>query len=201
MIQTHVSKNGALVVTENEMSLCSTYDPLQEASSWVQRLDLKSLKQALVLGLGAGHHVEELLKQAPDVHLTVVDNRPELFELFEAHRSLLADRVQFFCIQGGSHLDDRIFNFIEDFQPTVLAFRPAWKNHEKHFSDLFTSLTFRNLQMIERAVKSQIKNEVFDFDRLKSEKNILHLKNLYEALNDFDNEEALKIAVLRELWI
>lgn len=201
MIEVQVSKNGALVVSENEKALCSTYDPLQEASVWVQRIDLRNMKHALILGLGAGHHIEELLKQAPDVHLTVVDHRPGLFEIFEEHRSVIADRVQFFCLGQGTYLDDRIFNFIEDFQPTVLAFRPSWKNHEKHFSDLFTSLTFRNLEMIERSVKNQIRNEIFDFDRLKSEKNILHLKNLYEALNDFDNEEALKLAVLRELWI
>ncbi|MEK6774747.1 MAG: hypothetical protein AABY64_12460 [Bdellovibrionota bacterium] len=200
-INTQVSKNGALVVNENEEALCSTYDPLHEASTWVQRIDIKNIKQALVLGLGAGHHIEELLKQGPDIKLSVLDCRPNLFEIFETHRPLIADRFQFFCIGEGPDLDDRIFNFVEDCQPTVLCFKPAWKNHETFFSNLFASLTFRNLQMIEKSLKVEIEKDVFDTSKLEAQKNLLHLKNLHESLKDFSNETALKISVLRELWI
>ncbi len=201
MIETQVSKTGALIVKEKESALCSTYDPLQEASAWVQRVMPARMEQVLILGLGAGHHVEEILKQAPETRISVLDHRPQLIEIFESHRPLISDRVQFFCIHQGDEMDDRIFNFVEDVQPTILCFRPAWKNHESFFADLFASLTFRNLQMIERSLKREIQNNVFDISRLSAEKNLLHLKNLYESLQDFDNEEALKISVLRELWI
>jgi len=201
MIETQLSKNGALVVKENENALCSTYDPLQEASAWVQRMDIKKMQHVLVLGLGAGHHIEELAKQAPQIRLSVLDHRAELIELFETHHPFISDRVQFFCFDKQKGIDDRLFDFIEDLQPTILCFRPSWKGHEVFYADLFASLTFRNLQMIERSLKREIQNNIFDISKLTSEKSLLHLKNLYESLQDFDNEEALKISVLRELWI
>ena len=201
MIETQLSKNGALVVKENENALCSTYEPLQEASNWVQRIDTKKIQQALVLGLGAGHHIEELVKQAPHIQLSVLDHRSQLVELFETHHPFVFDRVKFFCFHKENGIDDRLYDFVEDLQPTILCFRPSWKGHEIFYADLFASLTFRNLQRIERSLKREIQNNIIDISRLSSEKNLLHLKNLYDSLQDFGSEEALKISVLRELWI
>lgn len=200
-IESRISKNGSLVLSENEMPLCSTYDPLQEASQWVSRVNLKSTNHVVVLGMGAGHHVEELHKQFPNLNISVVDVRPHLFEIFEEHRPFISEKIQMFNLRKGIELDDRIFNFIEDHQPTVLCFKPAWKNHEQFFSDLFASFTFRNLSMIEKSLTREIENQVFDLEKLQAEKNLIHLRNLYESLQDFKDEMALKISVLRELWI
>lgn len=200
-IQRQLSKNGAAIVCEGDVALCSTYDPLQEALTWSQRANLKNIEQVVVLGLGAGHHIEELVKQNPKTKVTVIDVRPELFDIFEQNYPLLTDQIRLFNLRDGFDFDDRIYNFLEKFQPTVLCFKPAWNNHEKYFSDLFASFTFRNLKMIERSLKKEIENDVFDLSQLTAEKNLIHLKNLHESLKDFSDDTALKISVLRELWI
>jgi len=200
-IKTQVTAAGVLIVSEDEKILCSSYDPLKEASDWAQRIETQNLKSAAILGLGAGHHVEELFKRVPGLRLTVIDFRPQLFEIFETHKTIVADSVQSFCLGIGARLDDRIFNFFEDVQPTILCFRPAWKNHERLFSDLFASLTFRNLQMIQRSLQKEMQAGVFDFSKMKDQDHLIHLKNLHESLKDFGDETALKISILRELWI
>ncbi len=200
-IERHLSKNGAIVICENGEALCSTYDPLEEAAAWVQRANLKNIEQVVVLGLGSGHHIDELLKQNPQIKITVIDVRSELFDIFEQNYPLTADRIKLFNLHEGTEFDDRIYNFLEKFQPTILCFKPAWKNHEKYFSDLFASFTFRNLKMIERSFKEEMENDVFDFSKLGSERNLIHLKNIHESLKDFSDDTALKISVLRELWI
>ncbi len=200
-IERQLSKSGAMIIKENDVALCSTYDPLEEATAWVERANLKNIEQVVVLGLGAGHHIEELLKQNPKIKITVIDVRSELFDFFEKNYSLTADRVKLFNLREGIDFDDRIYSFLEKFQPTILCFKPAWKNHEKYFSDLFASFTFRNLKMIERSLKEEMNNNVFDFSKLESERSLIHLKNLHESLKDFTDDTALKISVLRELWI
>ena len=57
------------------------------------------------------------------------------------------------------------------------------------------------LKMIEKSLKVEIEKDVFDTSKLEAQKNLLHLKNLHESLKDFGDETALKISVLRELWI
>ena len=200
-IERQLSKNGAMIINENEVALCSTYDPLQEAAAWVERANLKNIEQVVVLGLGAGHHIDELAKQYPKIKITVIDVRSQLFDIFEQNYPVVADRIKLFNLREGTEFDDRIYSFLEKFQPTILCFKPAWKNHEKYFSDLFASFTFRNLKMIERSLKEEIENDVFDFSKIESERNLIHLKNLHESLKDFSDDTALKISVLRELWI
>lgn len=61
--------------TTGEILLHSKYNPKIEAERWVTQWDIEknSPKQILVIGLGAGHHIEELARKFPDLKIVVWD--------------------------------------------------------------------------------------------------------------------------------
>ena len=188
------------ILFENGKALCSYLGPEKEAIAWVARQDLQKMTDVLVLGLGAGYHVESLLRQAPHLAISVVDFRSESFQFFEDHFSYSSNKVKCFHLREGS-FDQRIFNFIRDVQPLVLPFRPAWQNHEQKFAELYTQMTFRYLEVLEKVFHQQIQRGDMDLSNLSSQKELLHLKNIFESTKEVESQLSLKLSVLRELWI
>lgn len=71
------TKSGHVTVTLKKMSgeklLHSKYNPVREAEHWVDQWGImeQSPKRILVIGLGAGYHVEELNRKFPHISITI----------------------------------------------------------------------------------------------------------------------------------
>ncbi|RME14218.1 MAG: hypothetical protein D6797_09350 [Bdellovibrio sp.] len=82
MLEIRKSRNGQTVALWDGRHLCSSIDPLAEAQKWCQGYQKKIERGGalVVLGLGCGYHVEELLKEN---HLIIVIEKQEkLIDLF-----------------------------------------------------------------------------------------------------------------------
>ena len=80
MIEIETAKTGQPVLKKNGRLLSSAFQPAQEACAWADRQlkDAKPDELILVLGIGSGHHVAELLGRRPEGSVTVVECDAEL---------------------------------------------------------------------------------------------------------------------------
>jgi hypothetical protein len=133
--------NGMKVPTIGELYFCSRRDPLKEAQAWLQanRQILESSSEVIILGLGAGFHIQ-LLEERP--RTTVVELRSELASAWQA--------------------------FHPDFQIPVLAnhglttaqvleFRPAWTGLEAAYLTLSKRLRAVSVEtLLDQAEQSDL---------------------------------------------
>ena len=86
------SPSGHTIWSENGRALCSRVDPLKEAVSWVDHHagDITTSQVVIVLGLGCGYHLVELIRRFPIKKILVLESNPELVdEVQELHGSAL----------------------------------------------------------------------------------------------------------------
>ncbi|PIU67625.1 MAG: hypothetical protein COS84_04400, partial [Armatimonadetes bacterium CG07_land_8_20_14_0_80_40_9] len=81
--------------------LHSAYEPKKEAERLIESYDLKDKKIIVVLGLGLGYHLEELIEKVPeDTHIWVVEVRKDIFKAylqsFDLGKALSFKNLQFF---------------------------------------------------------------------------------------------------------
>lgn len=76
-------------------TLHSLYDPEGEARSLVDAFQFDGKGILVVLGLGLGYHVAELIKKYPDAVIVVVEAIPEIFELAKEHGPKIKSNVKF----------------------------------------------------------------------------------------------------------
>ncbi|MBI4620100.1 MAG: glycosyltransferase [Desulfobacterales bacterium] len=94
------SGNLSLRVTCDDGSLKtlhSIYDPEGEAKAIVDAFQFDGRGLLVVLGLGIGYHVAELVKRFPDAEVVVVEAIPEIYELAKKHGKVseLEDKIKF----------------------------------------------------------------------------------------------------------
>jgi spore maturation protein CgeB len=76
-------------------TLHSLYDPETEARSLVEAFQFDGKGILVVLGLGLGYHVAELVRKYPDAVIVVVEAMPEIFELAKEHGPEIKGNVQY----------------------------------------------------------------------------------------------------------
>ena len=109
-----------------ERNLCSARDPEREALGWLAQIYFYG-NHLWVLGLGAGYHVNILLRQFPDLHITVIDHRPELLAQFQFSQSEFSSRCQLLYCRNGDDLlnsleyEDRLsaLGAVVEFMPAI----------------------------------------------------------------------------------
>lgn len=116
--------------------LCSERDPKKEAQNWWTKnsSEVQGLTAVVVLGLGAGLHVQEILsaQQAPSV-VFVIERESEIILNWQKRNPQLAAQVQFLPV--GDELQMHPSSDVG-----ILEFRPAWVGHEKFYSTISESL-------------------------------------------------------------
>ncbi len=106
------TKNGNLSIrvqhdTGSINTLHSLYDPEEEAKTIVDAFRFDGRGLLIVLGLGLGYHVIELVKKFPDAEIIVIEALQEIYKLAKEYGRLsgLEDKVRFIV---GSSPEDTI---------------------------------------------------------------------------------------------
>ncbi len=120
------------------LSLCSTRAPLREAQAWVSQLNINLQKTVLVLGAGAGFHVDELCRMYPSAHVVTIDFDLEMEPDILVARNYSAQQIWAEVIHP---YIDRGFQ--------VVRFRPAWARLEAEFERLEDLILGRGTKVFE----------------------------------------------------
>lgn len=82
MIEVITARNGSRVIKKEGKLLASVFDPIREASAWADRTKakLREDETVIILGIGSGYHVEELVSRCPNNSIFVVEKDVELAE-------------------------------------------------------------------------------------------------------------------------
>lgn len=73
----------ALTIDNKELFYLSKYNPEKEAEDYVGKLgDLTSKTNVLIVGIGLGYHLEELLKQYPHLKITIFEPNLQVLKAF-----------------------------------------------------------------------------------------------------------------------
>lgn len=82
MISIEVAKSGHKVLRANGRLLSSVFDPIKEASSWVDGVvrSADARETIVVLGAGSGYHIVELAHRRPGQPILVVDCDDKIVE-------------------------------------------------------------------------------------------------------------------------
>ena len=94
MIERVSTPSGEDVIRFRGRLLASRFDPRREAAAWLEarRPFLRSVKSVFVLGLGSGHHVEELARATP-ARLIVLETQEPIARLGAELRAFDPKRV------------------------------------------------------------------------------------------------------------
>lgn len=106
MIETVDSSSGHPVVRWQGLSLASLKYPEREAEKWVNQIDSAVLNQQhlIVLGLGCGYHIRELIKKYPNKNIYVIEVCSELIEFCEKNFSFETAQVRILNINSADEL-------------------------------------------------------------------------------------------------
>lgn len=84
----------------NEKHLHSCYDPVREARDLVGRFDCAGRAMIVVLGLGLGYHVAEILSRFPDAEIVVIEALPECARLARLEHGAAFASARVSCLAG-----------------------------------------------------------------------------------------------------
>lgn len=87
MIEVEIAKSGQPVLKKDGRLLASSVDPQREAVKWADLISASAPPDDLVvvLGLGSGYHVLELMLRRPASQILVIESDRELFEITLRH--------------------------------------------------------------------------------------------------------------------
>lgn len=190
-----------LIPIEGSTPLCSQSAALQEASDWVSKHHF-SENHVVILGLGAGFHLEQWLLQHPGARATVIETREGLSSPFLKTHPELRSRFEVLVLESLEALSrHEIIDEIAAEQPPVLCFRPSWGDRQTLFEKFFAFLTARSPEglqcFLEKFGEKGLQIEALPQHRLLS---VRDLGLLVET--GFQNEKRSQVVrVLKELLV
>jgi hypothetical protein len=145
---------GFLIPFENERSLVAQ-DPWSQAREWCREI-LVIDKECIVVGLGAGFHLAEMIQQKRLSKVYVVDSRPGLVNIFRSQFPELADIVQIILVEDSqSLLQHEIMEEVIEKSLSVFAFTPCWPENDTVFRSFHRHLCGRSAESLELFFKSR----------------------------------------------
>lgn len=190
-----------LIPIENGVPLCSLRAN-EEAEAWVEK-QAATAPQAVIIGLGAGHHVTAWLQANPDSYAVVIDTRTSLIGPFKAQLGDLHDRVDVVIVDSVDGLSQHeVMDFIVAEMPPVLLFQPAMGSQRVLLEKIFRFCTGRSMDGLCRYLKAfgfetEGMIERSDDGRFLTIKDLGVIVDTYHA----DHPQASLVRVLKELVI
>jgi hypothetical protein len=143
------NSEGYLIPMEGPLSLCDAADPITEAEKWVTEQNMSISKEIVVLGLGAGFHVQALQEAHPNVKIHVVECRDQLLPIYK--NQIHSQLENYSCFHSLEELlGSELFEVTVSRSLPVYFFRPSWGAQEDMFYSLWKNLTGRSVYAIAR---------------------------------------------------
>jgi len=139
-IRINRSKSGFPVLKLDGLHLNSPYDPIKEAKNWISRhsCEIEDGEPVVLLGLGLGYHLLELLKHT-ERKVFVVEPNMEIFRAAIEYVNMgsCLSRVKFFINKDIDKLYEEIpFKYLkyrEKYNINILKHTPSLKSNNEYF--------------------------------------------------------------------
>jgi len=163
------SKTGEKVPVVNGIHLHSIYNPIKEAENFIEENKglLKENSNILVLGLGFGYHIKELIKQLKELHNNqfelciiepihqLVNDSQELYNSFENTKILAELTIE-------ELYSDRTFiNFLVT-KPALLAHPSSFNLSKSYFTNLLKYKSDNKLDKTRYLLQNPILKNIFN---------------------------------------
>ncbi|PAQ13678.1 hypothetical protein CD798_14855 [Bacillaceae bacterium SAOS 7] len=165
LIETRTVPTVKVCKEDGYFYLHSKYDPLKEAIKWVNGIDPKKLQEEeiMVLGCGAGHHIQALRQARPNTKIVVYELNSYFYDWIVQTKvmdELLRDEnITFRVICSNGDLSD----LANELKEEMIIFKPALKIIDGRFQEIVH--TFENYLIQERTVKDQGKDLIDNFHK------------------------------------
>lgn len=123
--------------------LCSPRNPELEAQKWCQSYSFRSFQQnVIIVGLGAGYHVDEFVQRNPSLHVTVLEKDESLIQSFQSSKKYRSSGLHgsptiIHVIDADEFIKSDIGLDLLLNNDGVFPFKPCWQGAEKFFVQLF----------------------------------------------------------------
>ncbi|MCM3663586.1 DUF115 domain-containing protein [Mesobacillus subterraneus] len=128
--KTRTAPTVLVVKDKQKYYIHSKYDPIKEASIWVEGLELDSSeKELVIIGVGMGYHLHSLFEKYPSLHIHVFEfNYAYMKWLFE--NEILSQIIQnknitFYYEMESSFLLKQLAEVIDRIQGNLLIYKPS----------------------------------------------------------------------------
>ncbi len=146
--------------------LLTEKDPVQEAQKWCQD-SLIMDSSCIVVGLGNGFHIAEIVEQKKMMKVFVVDHRPGLMNMFRKQFPELKNIVEIVILESSDRLlRHEIMDQVIRENLSALAFTPCWPKNDNLLATFHRHLSGRSRESLEMFFKKygirkdiQIKDE------------------------------------------
>jgi spore maturation protein CgeB len=173
-----------------EKIIHSLYDPRAEAKSIVDSFEFDGKGVLVVLGLGLGYHVAELVLRFPDAEILVIEAIPEIYQLAKEHGPAMDSKVRF--VSGFA--PDDVLRKITDLQMKK-GFSPlavfALSSAVSAFSGYYRPLLTKLQRTVSIKLWDRLKYSKFKRDKLKVvmiDTGYFLVKEVEKALISLDHE-------------
>lgn len=198
------SKNGLKVPIVNDVHLHSIYAPEREGNALLRQhanvLEKKS--NVLILGLGFGYHIREI------VHYFVENNRPYHIAVIEPNDQIVTDcgklkqdylkNVQIYCNESVEKLfhSQELIDFLLG-RPMIIPHAPSFNLYKDYFTKY---LTYKCSQRLEDHIDTLEDEECRSYFAFYDQKRALmgHLQKMAQA-NRFNEEIEFALAAFEEI--
>jgi hypothetical protein len=188
--------------TGQRITLHSSYDPIQEASRFIEKCDVEKTQYFIVLGAGLGYHLRELVAQAGNFsRIIVIEKDMEIFRLALKHvdwRPLLEDE------RIALHIDVPVSSLIEMISRKSLDFLsvgyktivipPLTYQNADYYDDVLSELNslFKETQ-VELGTQSAFSRKFYS-NIIDNWQNILTTPGIHDLKNKLVRKPALIVS-------
>jgi hypothetical protein len=167
-IEIKMSKNDLPIPCVNGSHLHSTYNPVKEAEGLIRKNMhiIEDKKSILVMGLGFGYHITELIKQlktfwGADFKILVIDPSNEIFEELQNFQSSPFENTEIISGQTVDELyqNQTLIQFLVN-RPGMLAHPASFNLNEKYFKSF---MSFRSKKLLDSIIPKIKSHDIRDY--------------------------------------
>lgn len=192
-----MSKTGHPIPVVNGIHLHSIYNPVKEAEGVIEKYSeaIEKKHEYLVLGLGLGYHLKELVRRAKTHHgdnykVLVIEPNARCFEDYKSHLDFDDSNVSYFISKTPNDIYSTkdVVSFLVR-KPAVISHAASFNLHNLYFKDVLSYKAPKKVsEQFHLITNEDIRDLLQNLDPEKSlddNLNILSSKNLIQSPEEF----------------
>lgn len=195
-----VSKTGHKVPIVDNIYLHSIYDPIKEASNFIEKIEenLITKNKILFLGLGFGYHINEAHTildnhHCGDYSIVVIDPNKEVAKDCLSLKLLNENNITLYIDQEVHDLysNKKLINFLLN-KPFLISHPSSFNLYRDYFKEFLTHKCPQDIESIKKVLHKKELIDFLDRPEINPKKslnfyieNVLHQKNIIKNKNDY----------------